>query len=188
MPNIFHTHNGTVEYIIYQNESELPRNVKIFIRELRKDFPNDEIKLYRYDVRKDLDDGKIDFDEVTLTMDMDAERYAKGEYSYIKDTDNKFDGLADVLGIKRWYISTPYINKKEFAEKFLKDLKKYMKSTGDGGSIHSIKFDLTSKFEMEVKIILKKEINSHRVEYEIKNLAKNYLNSLGYKNIRVYIP
>jgi len=187
MPNIFHTHNGTVEHRIYQNESELPRNAKIFMRELRKDLPNDEIKLYRYDEIKNLEDGKTQ-NELTLTMDMDAERYAKDEYSYIKDADNKFDRLADALGIDRWYISTPYINKKEFAEKFLKDLKKYMKSTGDGDSIHSIRFDLTSKYEMEIKIILKKDWVSQRSEYTIKNLAKDYLKSQGYKNIRVYIP
>jgi len=187
MPNIFHTHNDTVEHKIYQNESELPRNAKIFMRELRQEFPNDELKLYRYDEIKNLEDGKTQ-NELTLTMNMDAERYAKGEYSYIKDYDNKFDRLSDALGIDRWFISSPYINKKEFAEKFLKDLKKYMKSTGDGDSIHSIRFDLTSKYEMEIKIILKKDWVSRRSEYTIKNLAKDYLASQGYKNIRVYIP
>ena len=157
------------------------------MRELRKEFPNDELKLYQYGEKKNLEDGKIEND-LTLTMNMDAERYAKGEQSYIKDYDNKFDRLSDALGIDRWYIFTPYINKEEFAEKFLKDLKKYMKSTGDGDSIHSIRFDLTSKYEMEIKIILKKDWVSRRSEYTIKNLAKDYLASQGYKNIRVYIP
>jgi hypothetical protein len=190
MPNIFYTSNNTVERRIYQDESELPRNVKIFMRELRKEFPNDELKLDRYDEKIILDDDPDDTNwyELDLTMDMDAERYAKGEYSYIKEADTKFDRLADALGINSWYISTPYINKKEFAEKFLKDLKKYMKSTGEGESIHSIRFDLTTKYEMEIKIILKKDIHSQRVEFSIKNLAKNYLASKGYKNVRVYIP
>ena len=160
------------------------------MRELRKEFPNDELKLDRYDEKIILDDDPDDTNwyELDLTMDMDAERYAKGEYSYIKEADTKFDRLADALGINSWYISTPYINKKEFAEKFLKDLKKYMKSTGEGESIHSIRFDLTTKYEMEIKIILKKDIHSQRVEFSIKNLAKNYLASKGYKNVRVYIP
>jgi hypothetical protein len=52
----------------------------------------------------------------------------------------------------------------------------------------SMRFDLTTKYVMKVKIILKKDVNSSRVEWEVKSLAKNYLDSLGYKNLRVYIP
>ena len=99
-----------------------------------------------------------------------------------------FDDIADSIGINKFHIFTTYINKKEFAEKFLKGLKKYMKSSGEGESVHSIRFDLTTKYEMEIKIILKKDVNSWRVGWEVKNLAKDYLDSLGYKNVRVYIP
>lgn len=187
MPKIFYTHNNTLEHSIYKDEAELPRNVKIFIKEIRRDFPNDELKLYTYNEFKNLETNEIR-NELDLEMDMDAERYAKGEYHQIKEADTKFDDIADSIGINRFHIFTPFINKKEFAEKFLKGLKKYMKSSGEGERVHSIRFDLTTKYEMEVKIILKKDIHSQRVEYSIKSLAKNYLDSLGYKNVRVYIP
>ena len=187
MPNIFYTHNNTLEHSIYKDEAELPRNVKIFIKEIRRDFPNDELKFYTYNEFKNLETNEIR-NELDLEMDIDAERYAKGEYHHIKEADTKFDDIADSIGINIFHIVTTYINKKEFAEKFLKGLKKYMKSSGEGESVHSIRFDLTTKYEMEVKIILKKDVNSHRVEYSVKSLAKNYLDSLGYKNVRVYIP
>jgi hypothetical protein len=188
MPKIFYTHNNTLEHSVYRDESELPRNVKVFMKEIRREFPNDELKLSTYNEFKDLETNKIR-NELDLSMDIDAERYAKGDYSHIKEADTKFDDIADSLGIDRFHIFTTYINKKEFGEKFLKDLKKYIKSTGEGESIHSIRFDLTTKYEMEIKIILKKDAyNSRMVEYSIKSLAKNYLASKGYKNVRVYIP
>jgi hypothetical protein len=192
MPHIFYTFNNTVENKVYRDESELPRNVKVFIKEIRREFPNDELKLDRYLEKIVLDDDPAspigNWYELDLSMAIDAERYAKGDYSHIKEADTKFDDIADSLGIDRFHIFTTYINKKEFGEKFLKDLKIYMKSTGEGESIHSIRFDLTTKYEMEIKIILKKDIHSQRVEFSIKNLAKNYLASKGYKNVRVYIP
>lgn len=192
MPHVFYTFNNTVENKVYSDESELPRNVKIFIKEIRREFPNDELKLDKYLEKIVLDDDPVspigNWYELDLIMDMDAERYAKGEYRHIKEADTKFDDIADSLGIDRFHIFTPYINKKEFAEKFLKGLKKYMKSSGEGESIHSIRFDLTTKYEMEIKIILKKDIHSQRVEYSIKSLVKDYLADLGYKNVRVYIP
>jgi hypothetical protein len=192
MPHIFYTFNNTVENKVYRDESELPRNVKVFIKEIRREFPNDELKLDKYLEKIVLDDDPAspigNWYELDLSMTIDAERYAKGDYSSIKEADTKFDDIADSLGIDRFHIFTTYINKKEFGEKFLKDLKKYMKSTGEGESIHSIRFDLTTKYEMEIKIILKKDIHSQWVEHSIKILAKNYLASKGYKNVRVYIP
>jgi hypothetical protein len=192
MPHIFYTFNNTVENKVYRDESELPRNVKVFMKEIRREFPDDELKLDKYLEKIVLDDDPSspigNWYELDLRMDIDAERYAKGDYSHIKEADTKFDDIADSLGIDRFHIFTTYINKKEFGEKFLKDLKKYMKSTGEGESIHSIRFDLTTKYEMEIKIILKKEDWGRRVEFSIKNLAKDYLASKGYKNVRVYIP
>ena len=192
MPHIFYTYNNTVENKVYRDESELPRNVKVFIKEIRREFPNDELKLDKYLEKIVLDDDPAspigNWYELDLSMTIDAERYAKGDYSSIKEADTKFDDIADSLGIDRFHIFTTYINKKEFGEKFLKDLKIYMKSTGEGESIHSIRFDLTTKYEMEIKIILKKDIHSQWVEHSIKNLAKDYLASKGYKNVRVYIP
>lgn len=103
MPKIFYTHNNTIEHSIYKDESELPRNVKIFIKEIRRDFPNDELKLYTYNEFKNLETNEFRND-LDLSMDIDAERYAKGEYHHIKEVDTKFDGIANSIGINRFHI------------------------------------------------------------------------------------
>lgn len=194
MPKVHNNYNNTAQITRYDVESELPRNIKIFIKELRSKL-GDNLKLDEYTVSKSLlspehqnydpDDNNDDLD---LDYFVDAEAYAKGEtpYGNRRDINNEFDYLADGLGIKVWTTYTRIVNKKEFAEKFLKDLKKYMKSTGIGDSIHAIKFNVNNTHDLELVFVLKRDFWSRYSN--VRDAAKYYLNSLGYKNVSVHIP
>ena len=194
MPKVHNNYNNTAQITRYDVESELPRNIKIFIKELRSKL-GDNLKLDEYTVSKSLlspehqnydpDDNNDDLD---LDYFVDAEAYAKGDtpYGNRRDINNEFDYLADGLGIKVWTTYTRIVNKKEFAEKFLKDLKKYMKSTGIGDSIHAIKFNVNNTHDLELVFVLKRDFWSRYSD--VRAAAKYYLNSLGYTNVAVHIP
>ena len=194
MPKVHNNYNNTAQITRYDVESELPRNIKIFIKELRNKL-GDNLKLDEYTVSKSLlspehqnydpDDNNDDLD---LDYFVDAEAYAKGEtpYGNRRDINNKFDYLADGLGIKVWTTYTRIVNKKEFAEKFLKDLKKYMKSTGFGDTIHAIKFNVNNTHDLELVFVLKKDFWGRYSD--VRKIAREYLDSIGYNNVSVHIP
>ena len=194
MPKVHNNYNNTAQITRYDVESELPRNIKIFIKELRNKL-GDNLKLDEYTVSKSLlspehqnydpDDNNDDLD---LDYFVDAEAYAKGEtpYGNRRDIQNKFDYLADALGIKSWNTYTKIVNKKEFAEKFLKDLKKYMKSTGIGDYIHAIKFNVNNTHDLELVFVLKRGFWGRYSD--VRKIAREYLDSIGYNNVSVHIP
>ena len=193
MPKVHNNYNDTIQYTSYKNESELPRNIKIFIKELRRNL-GDNLKLDDYVVSKSLlspehedYDEEENNDDLDLEYNVDAESYAKGKtIDSRNDIHRRFVHLADALGIENWGVFVKIINKKEFAEKFLKELKKYMKSTSVGKSIHSIRFDVKNTYDLELVFVLKREF--WRNYGEVREVAKEYLESLGYKNIQVHIP
>lgn len=194
MPKVHNNYNNTAQITRYDVESELPRNIKIFIKELRSKL-GDNLKLDEYTVSKSLlspehqnydpDDNNDDLD---LDYFVDAESYAKGEtpYGNRRDIQNKFDYLADALGIKSWNTYTKIVNKKEFAEKFLKDLKKYMKSTEYGDYIHAIKFNVNNTHDLELVFVLKRDF--WREYNGVRKIAREYLDSIGYNKVSVHIP
>lgn len=194
MPKVHNNYDDTIQYTKYDVESELPRNVKIFIKELKKEL-GDNLKFDEYNVSKSLlSPGDKDYDpednndDLDLYYFVDAESYAKGEtpYGNRRDIHNKFDHLADGLGIKVWSAYTKIVNKKEFAEKFLKDLKKYMKSTGIGDYIHAIKFNVNNTYDLELVFVLKKDFWGRYSD--VRKIAREYLDSIGYNNVSVHIP
>jgi len=194
MPKVHNNYNDTAQITRYDVESELPRNIKIFIKELRKEL-GDNLKLDEYTVSKSLlSPGDKDYDpddnndDLDLDYFVDAEAYAKGETPYGSRSEirNKFDHLADALGIKSWNTYTKIVNKKEFADKFLKDLKKYMKSTDVGQYIHAIRFNVNNTYDLEVLFILKRDFWSRYSQ--VRNVAREYLDSIGYNKVSVHIP
>jgi hypothetical protein len=193
MPKVYNNYNETAQYTKYDVESELPRNIKIFLKELRKEL-GDNLKFDEYVVSKSLlspDDKNYDPDDNNDDLDLnyfvDAEAYAKGEVpGNRRDINDKFDHLADALGIKSWTAFTKIVNKKEFGEKFLKDLKKFMKSTDVGDYIHAIKFNVKNTHDLELVFVLKRDFWSRYSN--VRDAAKYYLNSLGYKNVSVHVP
>jgi hypothetical protein len=194
MPKVYNNYNETAQITKYDVESELPRNIKIFIKELRSKL-GDNLKFDEYSVSKSLlSAGDKDYDpddnndDLDLNYFVDAEAYAKGEVPYgsRRDINNEFDYLADGLGIKVWTTYTKIVNKKEFADKFLKDLKKYMKSTEYGDYIHAIKFNVNNTHDLEVVFVLKRDFWS-RYSY-VRDAARDYLNSLGYNKVTIHVP
>jgi len=193
MPKVYNNYNETAQITMYNDESELPRNIKIFLKELRSKL-GDNLKFDEYSVSKSLlNPGDKDYDpddnndDLDLNYFVDAEAYAKGEVSgnrhYIN---NKFDYLADALGIESWTAFTKIVNKKEFGEKFLKDLKKFMKSTDVGDYIHAIKFNVNNTHDLELVFVLKRDFWSRYGQ--VKHAARYYLDSLGYKNVSIHVP
>jgi len=193
MPKVYNNHNETVQYTRYNDESELPRNIKIFIKELRKEL-GDNLKFDEYVISKSLlSPGDKDYDpddnndDLDLNYFVDAEAYAKGEVlGNRRDINDKYSHLAEALGIKSFTVFTKIVNKKEFGEKFLKDLKKYMKSTNVGNYIHAIKFNVNNTHDLEIAFVLKRDFWNRYSD--VRAAAKYYLNSLGYKNVSVHIP
>jgi hypothetical protein len=194
MPKVYNNYNNTAQITRYDDESELPRNIKIFIKELRSKL-GDNLKFDEYSVSKSLlSPGDEDYDpddnndDLDLDYFVDAEAYAKGEtpYGSRRDINNEFDYLADGLGIKVWTTYTKIVNKKEFADKFLKDLKKYMKSTEYGDYIHAIKFNVNNTHDLEVVFVLKRDFWS-RYSY-VRDAARYYLDSLGYNKVSIHVP
>lgn len=193
MPTVYNNYNETVQYTNYNDESELPRNIKIFLKELRKEL-GDNLKFVEYVVSKSLlspDDEHYDPDDNNDDLDLnyfvDAEAYAKGEVlGNRRDINDKYSHLADALGIEYWTAFTKIVNKKEFAEKFLKDLKKFMKSTEVGDYIHAIKFNVKNTHDLELVFVLKRDFWSRHSN--VRTAARYYLDSLGYKNVSVHVP
>lgn len=193
MPTVYNNYNETVQYTKYDVESELPRNIKIFLKELRKEL-GDNLKFVEYVVSKSLlspDDEHYDPDDNNDDLDLnyfvDAEAYAKGEVlGNRRDINDKYSHLADALGIEYWTAFTKIVNKKEFGEKFLKDLKKFMKSIDVGGYIHAIKFNVKNTHDLELVFVLKRDFWSRHSN--VRTAARYYLDSLGYKNVSVHVP
>ena len=193
MPTVYNNYDETVQYTRYNDESELPRNIKIFLKELRKEL-GDNLKFDEYVVSKSLlspDDENYDPDDNNDDLDLnyfvDAEAYAKGEVpGKRRDINDKFDYLADALGIKSWTAFTKIVNKKEFADKFLKELKKFMKSTDVGDYIHAIKFNVNNTHDLELVFVLKRDFWSRYSN--VRDAARYYLDSLGYNKVTIHVP
>ena len=188
MPKVYNNYNDTIQYTKYE-ENELPRNVKLFLRELRNGLVGGNLKFDEYLVYKSLldvndEEYEEDYDDLDLMYEMDAEEYAKGkiEFDSRYQIQSKFSHIADALGIDTWTIFPKVINKKEFAEKFLKDLKKYMKSTDVGENIHAIRFNANNSQDLEISIIFKRGFSQYT---KTRNVAVEYLKSVGYENVRV---
>jgi len=193
MPKVYNNYNETAQITMYNDESELPRNIKIFIKELRSKL-GDNLKFDEYTVSKSLlNPGDKDYDpddnndDLDLNYFVDAEDYAKGEVpGNRRDINDKFDYLADALGIKSWTAFTKIVNKKEFADKFLKELKKFMKSTDVGDYIHAIKFNVNNTHDLELVFVLKRDFWSRYSN--VRDAARYYLDSLGYNKVTIHVP
>lgn len=176
--------SGTMKVIVY-GENELPQNVKSFLRYVKSE--DMDIKVYDYEEIEELDTGEK-YNELNFNLSLDTEKFVKNEYPDIEEFKNSFDSLAKIFSIDRVYFYTEYKNKLEFAKKFLKDFKSYMKSSDSGDMIHSVSFEVANKRELSIRIIRKKDNRYNMSNTTIKQLAKEYLKSKGYHHIHVYIP
>jgi hypothetical protein len=175
MPREFKTNDYS--RLIYK-ENEMPVNAKRFIREVKSaGYPDIIFDEYSVTTSSEDDGTGVDIQtDLDLSISVDAERYCKNEYPELIDT-NYFEALAKVLSIDRYYI-------------FVKFTGKDIKGTKYREIVHSVTFDLKNLRDMEIKIVLKKE--SYRPAstsmWDMKNDFKEYLASLGYHNIRIFVP
>ena len=193
MPKEFSLYGGRMKKINFKDENEIPLNVKSFIREIKSRDLGYKFEFSNYDITTETESssGDVTVDhELCLQTKLDAEKYVKNEYSNLEEIKDSFNRLSPVFGIDSVYVHSLFVGKEEFAKKFLKNFKSYMKSTPYGGAIHAIKFELSNQYEMTITIIKKSYISPQNWvrDSTLKDLAKEYLKSQGYSHIHIYIP
>jgi len=194
MPKTYQYSNG-VSKTIYEKH-ELPRNAIRFMREIESnDYTFAEIT-YEVLSGKTVNDNDTNETETELNIDVyiDAEHASKTFPNYRnigRALDEKYAALGLALGIDRVWFYARYVNKEEFANKFLKKLKAHLKTTQSGPYIHSIRFDVTNLRELELIIIKKRSswgAGYSSSDRAIKEEVNTYLNTIGYPNIGIHIP
>jgi hypothetical protein len=186
------THQLSDSMYIYYNSNELPRNVLVYINELKNSGYNVEFKEYT----EELDETTGEkFNWLELYILIDAEERAKNNnYSGIR-IERNFDTLSQILNLNSVNLKVIFTNKEAFAKKVLIGLKKHLKESYVGDFIHQIRFDTKNNNTMEIKIIRKSFYSWHTQTHmgnriydrDIVNVAREYLDNLGYKSLNVYI-
>lgn len=189
MPTVRKTPTG--ETTVY-GMNELPNNVKKFVKELSSIGINDIDDItYKefvpYPEFTDEDDMPVN--DVSIFINIDAE-------DAVKNKPNRFEGIlqdkAENIGkyfsIEDVYVFVKYINKEEFAKKFLKKLKEYLKTTQVSHAIHSIGYNVKERGYPEIKVTKKRYFSPHVYESDIKEVIEGCLKTLGYSNIKIYFP
>lgn len=188
MPKEIKYGDGSITLVYRKNE--LPRNVQILVREFED--ANLQIRDVTYEIIKpspEEEDQEV-IDDLTIYLNVNAEFAAMnfevgnrgGRYF-----ENQYESMAKVLGIDNLYVFTEYTDKEKFADKFLKKLKNYIKTTDFAKHIHSVRFDLKDIRHLGLTIVKKKDSWSAS-DREIKDKVKEYLATLGFPNIHIYIP
>jgi len=193
MPKIYRYPSGGSK--ITYGKDELPRNAMRFMKEIESnDYTFGNITYEVLSGRTVYDDVNETESELNIDVYIDAEHASKTFPNYRnigRALDEKYGTLGLALGIDRVWFYAKYVNKEEFANKFLKKLKAHLKTTEPGKYIHSIRFDVTNLRELELIIIKKRSswgagyASSDRA---IKEEVNTYLNAIGYPNIGIHIP
>jgi len=185
MPYEWKDRSGT--NIRYKDINEFPTNAKKFVNQLSS-LGIDNITDIEYNVFTPNEDNNEDeaYNEIDIDISVDAEDAAKNKpLGFKSGLENKARNLGQYFGIDYFHIYVRFNNKEEFAKKFLKQLKAYLKTTEYGPKIHSIGFDIRGTSTPEIKIT--KKANSWDVSHNrLKETIENYLQSIGYPNIRIY--
>lgn len=185
MPTVRKTPTG--ETTVY-GMNELPNNVKKFVKELSSIGINDIDDItYKefvpYPEFTDEDDMPVN--DVSIYINVDAEEAVKNKPTgFERILQNKADDFAKYFSIEDVYIFVRYINKEEFAKKFLKELKAYLKTTKHAPVIHSIGYNLKDKRIPEITITKKRDSWGTR-NHDIEVTIKKYLIQVGYPNIKI---
>jgi len=187
MPTVHKSHASiTTTY----GMNELPANVRRFIKELENIGVTGIKDVIYNDTVPNLDSQPEDRDEpyidVDIDVEMDSEEAAKKPRNFDSQLKSSANQLGNYFGIDSVYIYFKHTNKEEFAKKFLKQLKAYLKTTEVGNKIHSIGFNMKSSSGSELRIT--KKVNSWSLSSSgIRDIIDNYLISKGYPNVKIYI-
>jgi hypothetical protein len=187
MPKIYNTNSDIrKEY----SENELPINIVLFIKELKNNYDFDNLSFDEYVVYIDKATGEVS-NELTLNIEIDAEKYAKDKRLKKSKIDDEMSITREIFDINYLYLRTTITNKSQFAEKFLKDLKKELKNTELGKGIHQIRFNQssTSSYDFYIDVIKKKDYWSptgarYVKSWDIEKFIDEYLEQKGYTNLK----
>ena len=141
-----------------------------------------------------INDGK---DNISLTLNIDCESYVFGELhmdEIIEELNNKGDYVT--FGFDLQYIFLNIVNKDKFFNKYIIQLKEYIKKSIYGKSIQSINFYRRKGSEVyppEVSISIKSDIKIMSHEWfdscvQIKSLLEKYSREKGFKQLEYITP
>ena len=167
-------------------ENEIPYYVKRFMNEL-KGKGYDDVEFSSFSIYNYFDeDEPLPIHDLDVYINVDAEKYAKNEHPELM-RQSMLKDLAKYFSIDHFYIFLRFKNKEQFANKFLKDFKKYIKTTEFSKFVHSVRFHLDDDRKLRITIITKKNIFERAPVSEMNSNFMEYLNSLGYSNIKIDI-
>ena len=167
-------------------ENEIPYYVKRFMNELRgKGY--DEVAFSNFSIYNYFDeDIPLPSHDLDVYVYADAEKYARNEHPELMRK-SMLEDLAKYFSIDQFYIFLRFRNKEQFANKFLKDFKKYIKTTEFSKFVHSVRFHLDDNSKMRITIITRKNIIDRVPVSEMHTNFMEYLNSQGYSNLKIDI-
>ena len=171
----------------YEKVSEFPANAKRLVGQFSS-LGVDNVKeiIYSEFVPYEGEDDEA-YNEVDIEIEVDAEDAAKNKpLGFKSKLENELKNVGKYLNIDFVYIYTRYTNKEAFAKKFLKQLKAHLKTTEYGPKIHSIGFNPQGVSVPEIRVTKKRDawiLNNSR----LKEYIQEYLISIGYPNIKIYI-
>jgi len=172
---------------------ELPKNVLLYLKELE----NDGYNIVFTDYYESLDKETNEKDSTLyFELNVDAEDKARSNKYSLNAINQEYHTIQKILNIGDVILRMNITNKENFAKKILTGLKKHLKESYVGKEIHQIRFDTKKNYLLEIKIIRKQDtayiyrLNREK-EYiydrDIKKVAKDYLDNLGYTNLYVKI-
>jgi hypothetical protein len=161
---------------------EIIEKVEIYLRYLNEKYSDE----YKFTCSSDgLRNGKVN---LNITLTLDCEFYVKGDYHRDELIDVLNDEPINDYGFDTQYIQINVINKDKFFNKYIIQLKEYLKKSLIGDDIKSVNFYRRKGSEIyppEVSIAIKPkilttewihasvELKSELTKYRIKNGLRN---------------
>lgn len=186
-----HTYSRSVD--THYEFDELPKNVLLYLKELKDDGYN--ITFTDYYESVDKEDNEKD-SGLYLELNVDAEDKARSDKYSTNGIKQEYHTIQKILNIGDVIMRMNITNKENFAKKILTGLKKHLKESYVGKAIHQIRFDTKKDYLLEIKIIRKQTTlygyrrfsdDEHVYDRDIKKVARDYLDNLGYTNLNVEI-
>lgn len=160
----------------YKTYEELPKRVQYFV---------DTIKEHGYtDIRSFESPCKF-FGKKSFGCNVwiDAEEMVQGKIPYRYQVEKSITkgSIKDLFGIEYLSISVFYKNKQQLGKKFLPELKKRLKESKAGNSVHSVRFDINSRYDEPLVFVVLRRGGYHIDTWNlIKNILEEFKIEKGY--------
>jgi hypothetical protein len=168
----------------YQPYEELPRRVQHYVDTI-KSLGYTDIRDFQFPCKYF---GKNSFG---FRVWIDSEEMVQGKIPFrwkVYDIVNSDNGVKDLFGVGYTSISVSYKNKQQLGDKFLPELKKRLKSSEFGGSIHSVRFDINrNNDDPEIYVVLRRGNQSIDDYPSIHNFLTEFIKEKEYPNMSIRI-